>query len=241
MPVDKEQIRKIIVTGRGTYSVSIPKRMIKRLGWRKGQKVVFEKKGKKLMDKLSAAMDKGLVRACHDCSEGGIGVAAAEMAFAGGLGMTINLGKVPLGESIERDDFILFSESNTRFIAEVAPANRENFEKMMSGVDFAEIGLVTDDEKFLLHDNLDRKQVAKYSYDNLLDIIAVGFDPKKTHIFIDTEYGKTLYNIAVDISKRVTLLLLLVLLVWDTSSQFQLQTRFIATIFFISVNDTFII
>ena len=105
-------------------------------------------KAKKLMNALSGATTKGLVRACHDCSEGGIGVAAAEMAFAGGLGMTVNLKKVPLAESIERDDFILFSESNTRFIAEVTPEDKQEFERMMSGVAFAEIGRVTDNNKF---------------------------------------------------------------------------------------------
>ncbi|MCK4863377.1 MAG: phosphoribosylformylglycinamidine synthase, partial [Dehalococcoidales bacterium] len=73
---------------------------------------------------------------------------AAEMAFAGGLGMTVNLKKVPLAESIERDDFILFSESNTRFIAEVTPEDKQEFERMMSGVAFAEIGRVTDNNKF---------------------------------------------------------------------------------------------
>jgi phosphoribosylformylglycinamidine synthase len=109
---------------------------------------VYPEKGKKLMNALSAAMNKGLVSACHDLSEGGIGVAAAEMAFAGGLGMTINLKNVPLAESIERDDFILFSESNTRFIAEVAPEKKKDFEKAMSGVDFAEIGQVIDNNKF---------------------------------------------------------------------------------------------
>jgi len=35
--------------------------------------------------KLSEAIRKGLVRSCHDCSEGGLAVALAEMAFAGGL------------------------------------------------------------------------------------------------------------------------------------------------------------
>jgi phosphoribosylformylglycinamidine synthase len=108
---------------------------------------VYPEKGKKLMDALASAMNKGLVRACHDLSEGGIGVAAAEMAFAGGLGMTIRLKKVPLGESIGRDDFILFSESNSRFIVEVAPKNKKDFEKTLSGVAFAEIGRVTDDKK----------------------------------------------------------------------------------------------
>ncbi len=109
---------------------------------------VYPEKGKKLMNSLSLAMSKGLVSACHDLSEGGIGVAAAEMAFAGGLGMTINLKNVPLAESVDRDDFILFSESNARFLAEVAPEKKKDFEKAMSGVDFAEIGQVTGNKKF---------------------------------------------------------------------------------------------
>ena len=108
---------------------------------------VNPKKGKRLMDALSAAMEKGLVRACHDLSEGGLGVAAAEMAFAGGLGMVIDLAKVPLGEAINRDDYVLFSESNTRFLVEVAPEDRHRFESTMAGVNFAAIGQVTSKEK----------------------------------------------------------------------------------------------
>ncbi|MGD9143407.1 MAG: phosphoribosylformylglycinamidine synthase subunit PurL, partial [Dehalococcoidia bacterium] len=103
--------------------------------------------GKKLMDSLSGAMDKGLVKACHDLSEGGIGVTAAEMAFAGGLGMEIDLGKVPLGEAIDRDDYVLFAESNTRFLAEIAPEDKEEFERVMAGSIFSEIGRVTDSGK----------------------------------------------------------------------------------------------
>jgi phosphoribosylformylglycinamidine synthase II len=105
---------------------------------------VDSRKGKALMDALSAVMEKGLVSACHDLSEGGIGVAAAEMAFAGGLGMVIHLGKVLLGEVIDRDDYVFFSESNTRFLVEVAPEDKQRFEGMMSGADFAAIGEVTD-------------------------------------------------------------------------------------------------
>jgi phosphoribosylformylglycinamidine synthase len=112
---------------------------------------VYPERGKELMDALSAAMGKGLVRACHDLSEGGLGVAAAEMAFAGGLGMTVNLKNVPLAEPIDRDDYILFSESNTRFLAEVAPEDKAKFEKMMSGVDFSQIGRVTDNKIFKVH------------------------------------------------------------------------------------------
>ena len=101
---------------------------------------------KELMDRLSTATGKGLVRACHDCSDGGIGVAIAEMAFAGGLGVSINLKSVPIGETIDRDDFILFSESNSRFLVEVAPENQADFEKLMDDVSLAYIGQVTDGE-----------------------------------------------------------------------------------------------
>ena len=52
-------------------------------------------RAKALMDKLSKATGRGFVKACHDCSEGGIGVAVAEMAFAGGLGAEINMKSVP--------------------------------------------------------------------------------------------------------------------------------------------------
>ena len=100
------------------------------------------------MNALSAATAKGLVKACHDCSEGGIGVAAAEMAFAGGLGMNLDLTNVPLGKDMDREDYILFSESNSRFIVEVAPQDVEKFEKIMKGIACTAIGKVTKDNRF---------------------------------------------------------------------------------------------
>jgi len=104
---------------------------------------VNPRKARELMDSLSRATGKGLVRACHDCSDGGLGVAIAEMSFAGGLGVEVSLANVPLGEKIDRDDSILFSESNSRFLVEVAPNNKDEFEKTLSEVDFACIGKVT--------------------------------------------------------------------------------------------------
>ena len=106
--------------------------------------------GKPVMLRLHEAIQEGLVRACHDCSEGGIGVAAAEMAFAGGYGMEIDLKGVPLGEEIKRDDFVLFSESNSRFIVEVAPENRQKFEEVLKDVPFGLIGRVREDTRFLV-------------------------------------------------------------------------------------------
>jgi phosphoribosylformylglycinamidine synthase len=111
---------------------------------------VDPKKGKRLMDALSAATAKSLVRACHDLSEGGLGVAAAEMSFAGELGMVIRLEKVPLGNLTSgntRDDIVLFSESNTRFLVEIAPEDTHQFEEMMTEVDCAAIGEVTGAKK----------------------------------------------------------------------------------------------
>ncbi|MFA5316975.1 MAG: AIR synthase-related protein, partial [Dehalococcoidales bacterium] len=105
--------------------------------------VVNPEVAKITMDNLSRATAAGLVRACHDLSDGGLGVALAEMALAGGLGVEIHLAKVPLVEEIERDDLILFSESNSRFLAEVAPENREAFEKALAGAAAACIGEVT--------------------------------------------------------------------------------------------------
>jgi phosphoribosylformylglycinamidine (FGAM) synthase-like enzyme len=112
----------------------------------KGNKVprVEAISARELMNRLSQATDKGLVRACHDCSEGGIGVALSEMAFAGGLGATIDLKPVPQSEPIGRDDFILFSESNSRFLVEVTQENKNDFERIIKGTSFAAIGRVTD-------------------------------------------------------------------------------------------------
>ncbi|MDH5770364.1 MAG: tryptophan--tRNA ligase, partial [Candidatus Bathyarchaeota archaeon] len=63
---------------------------------------------------------------------------------------------------------------------------------------------MTDDEKFLIHPELTVKAVNKYTYENILDIIAVGFDPKKTLIISDTRCAKTLYNVAIRIAKHIT-------------------------------------
>ena len=65
--------------------------------------------------------------------------------------MAIHLGQIPLGENIDRDDYILFSESNTRFLVEVSPEDRQQFEDMMAGVDFASVGEVTGKEKLEIY------------------------------------------------------------------------------------------
>jgi phosphoribosylformylglycinamidine synthase len=69
-------------------------------------------------------------------------VALSEMAFAGNLGAEVSLATVPSGGKIDRDNVLLFSESNSRFLAEIEPGNREEFETAMRGNAFALIGRV---------------------------------------------------------------------------------------------------
>lgn len=103
---------------------------------------VRKNQAKKVYRALTKAIDLGLVKACHDLSEGGLAVAAAEMAFAGGHGVEMNLVDVPARNS-ERNDFILFSESNSRFLLEVSQKARKDFEALMKGTVFSQIGRVT--------------------------------------------------------------------------------------------------
>ena len=116
---------------------------------------------KELMERLSQAVEQGLVRACHDLSEGGIGVAIAEMAFAGGLGAVVSLKDVPLGEPMDRDDLILFSESNSRFLVEVAPDDKDEFERVMDKTSFAGIGQVTPSEMLEIYGIKGKKIASK--------------------------------------------------------------------------------
>jgi phosphoribosylformylglycinamidine synthase II len=120
---------------------------------------VDPKRSREVMERLSQATEKGLVAACHDLSEGGLGVTLAEMAFAGGLGAVVTLQAVPLGEPIEREDYILFSESNGRFLVEIPLENRDQFEKIMSGVDYAAIGEVVEGDCLEVFNHKDQRVI----------------------------------------------------------------------------------
>jgi len=132
---------------------------------------------RRVFQKLHAAIDAGLVRACHDLSEGGLAVAAAEMAFAGGHGANLFLEQVPTdivpderskataeelarkmpGEEIHplaaypaATTTLLFSESNTRFLCEVEPDKVNAFTAALAGVPVGIVGEVTDTDKLAI-------------------------------------------------------------------------------------------
>jgi phosphoribosylformylglycinamidine synthase len=83
---------------------------------------------KSCMKGLLACMKKKYIAACHDCSEGGLGVCLAEMAIGGDIGATIDVSMVGNGL---RTDLKLFSESNTRWIVEVKKESQSEFEKQL--------------------------------------------------------------------------------------------------------------
>jgi len=118
------------------------------------------------MEALSRATAAGLVRSCHDMSEGGLAVAAAEMAFAGGLGAGIRLADVPIGDGISRPDVVLFSESNSRFVVEVAPEDAGSFRALLSGLPCATVGAV-EEEPLLRFFGLDGQPVLGAPLDEL--------------------------------------------------------------------------
>lgn len=66
--------------------------------------------------------------------------------------------------------------------------------------------MLTDDEKYLFSEKRSIEDVTKYSFGNARDIIAVGFDPKKTFIFSDYEYmGGAFYRNVTRMAKHITL------------------------------------
>jgi len=93
---------------------------------------------------MHAAINAGLIRACHDLSEGGLAAGAAEMAFAGGCGAQIDLDAMPVSGVLPDTVVRLFSESNTRFLCEVEPVQAAAFEQALSGSVYGTIGHVTD-------------------------------------------------------------------------------------------------
>ncbi|MBU1964683.1 MAG: phosphoribosylformylglycinamidine synthase, partial [Proteobacteria bacterium] len=106
---------------------------------------VHAETAKRLYQALGLAIQAGLVASCHDCSDGGLGVSLAETAFAGGFGLAVDLRNVP-AEGIGRDDELLFSESQSRFVVTVRPDAREAFEAALEGAVFARIGQVIAEE-----------------------------------------------------------------------------------------------
>ncbi len=84
----------------------------------------------------------GGVRAVHDASEGGLLLSVAEMAIAGRIGADIDLGAVTFRGDGRTDVSVAFSESLTRWVVELTPAQAAAFEARFAGLPIARIGAV---------------------------------------------------------------------------------------------------
>ena len=118
---------------------------------------------------LEKAMEKELTASCRAVARGGLAVHLAQVAMAGGLGMEVDLARVPMDDARGdlRNDRLLFSESAGRFIVSVSPSNREVFEKMFKGLACALVGRVTDTHTRLKITGMDGENLV----DSGLDIL----------------------------------------------------------------------
>ena len=114
-----------------------------------------------ILKAVSGVIREGLAQSCHDLSEGGLAIAAAEMSLAGLLGVTLDIG--PISAKLNRgfellwpDENVsnllaLFSESPSRFLIEVAPTHKKAFEKYLRQhhvPDYLCLGTVTETGRF---------------------------------------------------------------------------------------------
>jgi phosphoribosylformylglycinamidine synthase len=101
---------------------------------------------------MNKAQQQGLIASCHDLSDGGLGVAAAETAFAGGYGMQLELARVDSEEGL-RADVLLFSESQSRLLVTIHPDKQQAFEALFAGQSCALIGEVTENPEFIVNNS----------------------------------------------------------------------------------------
>ena len=106
---------------------------------------------KRVFQGIHAAIQARTIRACHDLSEGGLAVALAEMAFAGGMGAEVRLDNLPHNLETPSEVALLFSESNTRFVCEVPENQASPFEAALGDVPFAHIGHVAEHKELVVH------------------------------------------------------------------------------------------
>jgi len=99
---------------------------------------------------LHRAINEGIVASAHGIYRGGLGIHLALLGMGGGLGMEIDLSKIPV-EKLERDDKILYSESAGRFIVTIAPENKERFEKILGDCPYAYVGRITREKELVIN------------------------------------------------------------------------------------------
>jgi phosphoribosylformylglycinamidine synthase II len=108
---------------------------------------------------LNRVLDQSFSRACHDCSDGGLAVTLAEMAFGGGYGADVTLpGSSSKGGKKLAAFESLFSETNSRFVIEIQKGEEDKFEKMMKGFPYTKLGSVLSG-RLIVKDSTKRRMI----------------------------------------------------------------------------------
>ncbi len=107
--------------------------------------VVVPDLARRIFQELHEAIRRGLVRSCHDVSEGGLGVALAEMAIGGRLGARVSLRDIPAEEKAAIDPILLFGESPSRFVVEVEPRHAVELAELWGELPMGRLGEVAGD------------------------------------------------------------------------------------------------
>ena len=122
------------------------------------------------MDVINESIDKGCVRACHDISEGGVATAVAEMVLSSRLGLEMNLQAIPTSADVSRNDWLLFSQSNSRFVVEIPSKRTDEFKLITKGVPCSRVGRVTEEPNLTIYGpqaTRERGGVVSFNYADL--------------------------------------------------------------------------
>ena len=104
---------------------------------------------KKVYRAMETAIDQRLAASCISIERGGLAIAAAKSSIGGMLGCKLNLSKIN-DNKIQRNDTVLYSESQGRFLVSVNPDNRDKFEKLFTGLPLHLIGSVNEGSSFTI-------------------------------------------------------------------------------------------
>ncbi len=93
----------------------------------------------------------GLIASAHDCSDGGLLVAAAEMAFAGRVGLDLDLSAIPAPDTLDTIT-ACFAETPSRYLVEVAPARLDRVIRILrdANVAFGQLGHFANHDRLIL-------------------------------------------------------------------------------------------
>lgn len=109
-----------------------------------------------------------------------------------------------LDEHEKGNEFFLYTGLGPSGPVHLGHLSPWRFTKWLQDVFGAELWFqFTDDEKFLFKEK-SYDEIQKWMYENMLDIIALGFDPKKTHFIVDTKHASIMYKEAIKVAKKIT-------------------------------------